>query len=135
MILDSTVLVDMLRDKSGECRARLRQFLRGSEYFLTRFTQLELLRGSRNEAEWTELASYINDQYYVETSDQTWSRAARIYFELRKRGQTVRSMIDCCIAQLAIEHDLTLIHNDRDFEIVAGVRPLRHVRLDLKAAP
>jgi hypothetical protein len=133
MILDSTVLVDTLRDKSGQCRARLRDFLRRNEYFLTRFTQLELLRGSRNEAEWTELASYVNDQYYVETTDRTWPRAARIYFELRKRGQTVRSMIDCCIAQLAIENDLTLIHNDRDFDIVAGVRPLRHVRLDLKA--
>jgi predicted nucleic acid-binding protein len=132
MILDSTVLVDMLRDKSGQCRARLLAFLRGNEYFLTRFTQLELLRGTRNEAEWTELASYVNDQYYVEATDRTWPRAARIYFELRKRGQTVRSMIDCCIAQLAIENDLTLIHNDRDFDILAGVRPLRHVRLDLK---
>ncbi|WP_410503742.1 hypothetical protein [Leptolyngbya sp. 7M] len=40
----------------------------------------------------------------------------------------VRSPIDCCIAQAALEHDLLLIHNDRDFETIAQVRSLQHFR-------
>jgi hypothetical protein len=41
-------------------------------------------------------------------------------------------MLDCCIAQLAIEHRMTLIHDDNDFETIARVRALRHRRLQLQ---
>jgi len=44
---------------------------------------------------------------------------------------TVRSTIDCLIAQVCVEHDATLLHNDRDFERIASVVPLKHLRLDL----
>ena len=36
--------------------------------------------------------------------------------------------MDCCIAQAALENDLLLIHNDRDFETIAQVRSLQHLR-------
>jgi predicted nucleic acid-binding protein len=58
-----------------------------------------------------------------------WSDAARIFFDLRRRGRTVRSSIDCCIAQIAIENDVLLLHRDRDFEVIAELRPLRQQRL------
>ena len=57
------------------------------------------------------------------------AEAARIDFELRRRGKTVRSPIDCCIAQIALDHDVLLLHRDRDFEVIAGVRPLREQHL------
>jgi len=41
---------------------------------------------------------------------------------LRRAGKTVRSPIDCCIAQLALENQLMLVHNDRDFEVIAELR-------------
>jgi len=50
--------------------------------------------------------------------------AARIYYDLQRQELTVRSSIDCCIAQIAIENQLTLIHNDRDFETIQQVRSL-----------
>ena len=34
-------------------------------------------------------------------------------------------LVDCLIAQVAMEHDLFLLHNDRDFEAMARVIPLR----------
>lgn len=43
-----------------------------------------------------------------------------------RKGLTVRSPIDCCIAQAALENNLLLIHNDRDFETIAQVRLLQH---------
>jgi predicted nucleic acid-binding protein len=33
------------------------------------------------------------------------------------------------VAQLAIEHDLLLLHRDPDFEVIAEVRSLRQRRL------
>jgi len=37
----------------------------------------------------------------------------------------VRSPVDCCIAQLALESGALPLQRDRDFEVVAQVRPLR----------
>ena len=55
----------------------------------------------------------------------TYREAARIYYDCRRRGLTLRSTVDCFIAQLAIEVDGVLLHNDGDFESIAQVRPLR----------
>jgi predicted nucleic acid-binding protein len=64
----------------------------------------------------------------------SWEQAARINFELKRKGQIVRSNADCLIAQIALENGVELIHNDRDFDLIATIRPLKHLRLDLKAA-
>jgi len=42
-----------------------------------------------------------------------------------KKGLTVRSTVDLLIAQTAIEHNAILLHNDRDFEAIATVSPLK----------
>lgn len=131
MILDSTVLVDVLRDKSGRASAKLKQALGGNDYALTRWTQVELLRGAVDEGQWERLSIHLQGEDYVEASHETWAAAARIYLDLKRKGKTVRSLIDCCIAQLALEHDRTLLHNDRDFETIATVRRLRHRRVSL----
>ena len=55
----------------------------------------------------------------TEISNTGWISAARIYYDLRRRGFTVRSPIDCCIAQVALANDFLLIHNDQDFETIA----------------
>lgn len=71
------------------------------------------------------MVSYLDSQDYLEANTETWREAARIYFDLRRQGRTVRSPIDCCIAQLALEHDVLLIHRDRDFETIAEIHALR----------
>jgi len=90
---------------------------------------LELLQGARDEREWNLLREYLEVQQYLECRPTSWADAARIFFDLRRRGKTVRSPIDCCIAQLAIEHDVLLLHRDRDFEVIAEVAPLSQRRL------
>lgn len=45
--------------------------------------------------------------------------------ECRKQGITIRSTIDCLIAQTAIEHDLLLLHRDNDFSAMSKIVPLK----------
>ena len=52
-------------------------------------------------------------------------QAARIYYDCRRRGLTIRSTIDCYIAQLALDHDLAVLHDDRHYEAIRRVRPLK----------
>ncbi|MFM7910147.1 MAG: PIN domain nuclease [Microcystis sp.] len=128
LLIDTSVWISVFRDRSGQVRQQLETLIANREILLTRFTQLELLQGSLNEQEWTILSTYLEVQDYVELRPSSWQAAARIYYDLRRQGLTVRSPIDCCIAQVALENDLLLIHNGRDFETIAQVRSLQNLR-------
>jgi predicted nucleic acid-binding protein len=128
LLIDTSVWIGVFRDRSGQVRQQLETLIADREVLLTRFTQLELLQGSLNEQEWNLLSTYLETQDYVELTIHSWQATARIYYDLRRTGLTVRSPIDCCIAQAALENNLLLIHNDRDFETIAQVRSLQQLR-------
>jgi len=127
-LIDTSVWINVFRDRTGAVRQSLEVIINNESIFLSRFTQMELLQGCRDDREWTLLETYLQDQDYIEPTPNTWIAAARIYYDLQRQGLTVRSSIDCCIAQLAIEHQLILIHNDRDFETIQRVTMLNGLR-------
>lgn len=115
----------MYRDRSGELGRKVEEATQGERPLFARAIAAEILQGCADETEWRLVSEHLADQTYVEMNAGTWTEAARIYFDLRRAGSTVRSTLDCCIAQLAVEHDAGLFHCDRDFERIATVRPLR----------
>ena len=129
ILVDTSVWIEVLGDRFGAKREKFEKALDGDDAVLTRFNQLELLQGARDEREWSLLSDYLADQDYLEAGSDSWASAARIYFELRRLGKTVRSPIDCCIAQIAMEHEVLMLHRDRDFETIAEARPLRQLWL------
>ena len=68
---------------------------------------------------------YFGGQRFYTFADATRSHAsaARIYLDCRQSGVTVRSTVDCLIAQCAIESGLVLLHHDVDFKRIAHVVP------------
>jgi len=130
IIVDTSVWIEVLRDRTGEVVQSFRRKISGEVYVLTRFAQLELLQGARDEYEWQRLENYLSTQFYIEAIGETWGEAARIYYELRKTGITINSPIDCCIAQIAIENHAFLLHKDQDFERITKIRPLDTLLFD-----
>ena len=128
VLIDTSVWVGVFRDRTGMAAERVSSIVGSDQIALMRFSQLEWLQGAADESEWTTLSGCLADQDHIEADAETWRHAARIYYELRRRGRTVRSAIDCCIAQLAIEHKALLLHDDRDFEAIAEIRPLQAQR-------
>ena len=124
MLVDTSVWIDVLRDKTGKIVEAFRARVAEGICVLSRFTQLELLQGMRHERKWNRLDEYLSTQYYLEATENTWREAARVFFELRTKGITLNSSVDTCIAQIAIEAGAVLLHRDRDFERVARIRPL-----------
>jgi hypothetical protein len=125
ILVDTSVWVAVLRDKTGRVVAAFERFVGTDLVVLSRFNQLELLQGAKDAKEWQLLEDYLTTQIYLEAAADTWREAARIYFDLRRRGIGISSPVDCCIAQIAMESDALLLHRDRDFERVAKVRKLR----------
>ncbi len=132
ILIDTSVWVEVLRDKTGRMVKEFRERVGDEIIAFSRFTQFELLQGAKNEQEWRQLDAYLTTQYYLETTADTWRDAARVYFELRKRGITINSPVDCCIAQIAIETQVLLLHRDKDFERIARIRPLAAERFKLR---
>lgn len=132
ILVDTSVWIDVLRDRTGRTVDRFREKIGAEHCVFCRFTQLELLQGAKDEKEWIQLDEYLSTQLYIEATERTWRESARIYFELRRKGVTLNSPVDCCIAQIAIESEIPLLHRNEDFEHIARIRPLAVVRFYYK---
>jgi len=95
---------------------------------LNRLILMEILQGSTNQATFDRLQSYFSNQRLYQYKDATsYASAAKIYFDCRRQGITVRSSIDCLIAECAIENNVILLHNDKDYKHIARIVPtLQH---------
>lgn len=92
ILIDTSIWIQVFRDKQGLEAQRIQEWINGRKIVLTRFIQLELLQGCRDENEWHTLSSYLEGQSYIEPKPSTWQAAARLYFDLRRQGLTVRSL-------------------------------------------
>lgn len=131
IVVDTSVLIDFFRGLDTPAVRRLARLDEGAAPFaIPGICCQELLQGAKDEEEWALLADYLGTQRILHAEEpwRTHVEAARIYFDLRHRGITVRSTIDCWIAQLALELGATLLHDDDDFEAIARVRELDATR-------
>lgn len=86
---------------------------------------MELLAGTRSGGERSRLrARLIGLPRLTLRGLADFESAAELYRTCRGRGVTVRKLMDCLIAAVAIRENATVLHNDRDFDVLA-----RHTRL------
>lgn len=124
ILVDTSILIDFLRGGRNLGVARFDEILeRRLPYGITQFTYQEILQGAASEKEFRLLQTYLDTLvfYGLKEGLKSFSAAARIYFRCRQKGVTVRSAVDCLIAQVAIEQGLQLLHHDVDFTRMATV--------------
>jgi predicted nucleic acid-binding protein len=131
-MIDTSCFIAAFRDRTGRASATVSAARGDQNEVFSRFVAMEILRGSSNDNDWARYEHYLAGQLYVDFKDEDYTHAARIFVDCRRAGFTPRSTIDCCIAQQAIRHDLTLLHDDNDYERIARVAPLRQVRVRLQ---
>lgn len=132
VLVDSSVLIDFFRGRDTPAVRRLAELEAGGEanWALPFVCFQEILQGARDEREWKLLRRTLESQEIVGPREAlaVHLEAARIFFDCRRKGLTVRSSTDCLIAALALERDLALLHDDADFDAIGRVRPLRALR-------
>ena len=122
ILVDTSVLIGFLKGQINEKIQLFDQVLsRNIDFGFSSYTFQEVLQGARNEKEYKQLRDYLSTQiiYFLPEKTATYEKAARLYFDLRRKGITPRSTIDVLIALTAIENNLLLLHNDRDFDLMA----------------
>lgn len=125
-LIDTSVWIDYFREEDTEATALFSEVLDyGYPFGITPEIYQEVLQGAASEEDFEKLAEYLGTQKFYRAEDQikSYREAARMYFDCRRNGVTIRSTIDCIIAQISIEHGLLLLHNDRDFQHMARVVP------------
>ena len=128
ILVDASVLIDFLKGRPGPAVDRFVEVLdRGIPFGLSPITVLEVLQGAATENDFDALRDYLESQTIFELRGglDSYVAAAKIFFDLRRRGKTAGSSIDCLIAQTAVEHGLHLLHNDSDFDRIAEVSALK----------
>jgi len=119
-IVDTTVWIDFFQGKNTPETGILEQMLTaGEDICICGVILTEVLQGIRDDADYSKIASRFEAFLFLPMHHQTFVRAAQMYRKLRSRGTTIRNAVDCMIAAVAIEHDIPLLHHDRDFGRIA----------------
>jgi predicted nucleic acid-binding protein len=118
LMVDSSVWIDHFLGDVTPSVARLREALRlGQPNILVGDLVLhEVLRGFRGDAEFRRAAALLGQLPGENLCNEDRAvRAADRYRQLRKRGVTIRSTLDCLIASWCIDEAVPLLADDRDF--------------------
>jgi predicted nucleic acid-binding protein len=122
VLVDTSVWVDLINGHESPEAAALADLLAGEDDICTcGVVVAEVLQGLRRPRGYARVRDGFADLTFLEPSGMAlYVRAAEIFRALRKRGQTVRSTIDCVIAAIAEEHRCHLLARDRDLREIAA---------------
>lgn len=126
VLVDTSVWIDYLRGTPTAANEAVDTVLSaGQPFAITGVIYQEVLQGADSPETFARLAEYFGTQRFCHPADpiRTYAGAADLYGRCRRAGITIRSTIHCLIAQLAIEHELLLLHNDRDYLHIKQVAP------------
>ena len=122
ILVDTSVLIDLFKGEANSAVDHLHSIIRQQVPFgITSVIYQEVLQGAKTEKEFNSLHEYLSTQRFFHPKDplSSYAAAADIYYSCRRKGVTIRSTIDCLIAQIALEHKLLLLHSDKDFTAMA----------------
>lgn len=127
MLVDTSVWIDFFNGHESKQVERLACAIAESEPISVPGVVLtEILLGLKYDAEAERISSLLNAfDAVAEPTRSDYIEAARIYRLCRAKGFTIRSTIDCLIAQLCLRDGMALLTKDRDFKAIADCLPLQ----------
>lgn len=127
MIFDTSVWIDFSKGKVTSKSELLRDRLYNNfNVSICPSILQEVLQGCSSTSQFIKLRERLLALELLESNEYMISiKAAQMYFQLRKKGITIRKPNDCIIAIYALEFDIQLVHNDKDFDEIAKIFPLK----------
>ena len=80
--------------------------------------RMEVLAGARDEAHLRQLRGLLARATVLPTGTADYESAAALYRACRRRGETVRKLVDCLIAAVAVRESVPILHADADFAVL-----------------
>ncbi|GMO11366.1 MAG: PIN domain nuclease [Treponemataceae bacterium] len=124
IIVDTSILIGYFKGKDEPPYNKMDYIIDNDiPYGIDKHIYLELLQGARDKSEYNILEEYLNTLpfYELRYGKQSYENAALMNIKCRENGITIRSTIDLIIAEIAIENNLSILHDDSDFTYMAKV--------------
>ncbi|MFP5072885.1 PIN domain nuclease [Pseudonocardia nantongensis] len=125
-LVDSSAWIEYLRATGSPANAEVRRLLRTEpeRVATTEPVIMELLAGASDAAVFDKLATLTSGLRQLSLTPMVdFHTAATAYRSARTGGRTVRKLLDCVIAAVAVRTGAVLVHRDRDFDELAEVLP------------
>lgn len=128
VLVDTSAWIESFRHRS---RLRIDEIVDFDDVVTCLPVVQEVLQGFRDERAYQIARESMLALPIVESPLRVavFEEAAALYRNARRAGLTLRSGVDCLIAACAIRHGLTVLHHDRDFDLLARVAPLESRRV------
>lgn len=123
ILIDTSAWVEFLRDTGSPVCKRVDALL-ARRIATCDPVRMELLAGARDDGHLQSLRRLLARAHALPTGPAEYEAAAALYRACRRNGETVRKLIDCLIAAVAIRGDVAVLHADSDFETLARHTPL-----------
>ncbi|UCH92546.1 MAG: PIN domain nuclease [Candidatus Aminicenantes bacterium] len=124
ILVDSSVWADFFNGYPSPEEIKLKTLLdTRADIAITGIIASEVLSGFKDEKTFEEVKDTFLQLPQTQINLNSHILAAKMYRNLRSKGITIRSIIDCLIAIIAIEDNLLLLHKDRDFEMIGKHYP------------
>ncbi len=128
IVVDSSVWIDYFRGSDSREIDFLDSVLAGEFIVVGDLILAEVLQGFVTERDFQAARqSLAQFEFAAMVGHDIALAGARNYRRLRGEGVTVRKTIDVLIATFCIENGHTLLHRDRDFDVIADHLPLRTI--------
>lgn len=123
VLVDTSVWIEVFRKPS---RVRLAELVEFDDVVTCLPVVQEVLQGFDDERHYRAAREAMWALPIVESpvGQALVEEAVDLYRRARRTGLTVRSGVDCLIAACALRHNLTVLHQDRDFPALARVSRL-----------
>lgn len=122
-LIDTSAWVEFLRDTGSVVCARVDALL-DDDVATCDPVRMEVLAGARDDRHLDQLRRLLARAATLPTGSTDYEQAAVLYRTCRRNGETVRKLIDCLIAAVAIRDGFAMLHADSDFDVLARHSPL-----------
>ena len=123
ILIDTSAWIEFLRDTGSPVCLLVDEVL-SEEIAICDAVRMEVLAGARDEFHLMDLRRLLARAVMLPTDPTDYEDAAALYRRCRRQGETVRKLIDCLIASVAMSAGASVLHQDADFDVLA-----RHVGL------
>jgi predicted nucleic acid-binding protein len=118
ILIDTSAWVEFLRDTGSEVCDAVDRLLDGDIANCDAIS-MEVLAGARSEHHLAQLRGLLARATSLPIVASDYDHAAALYRTCRRNGETVRKLIDCLIAAVAIRAAVPILHADADFAALA----------------
>jgi len=129
VLVDTSAWVDFFNGHpSPEAEALTRLIREEADVLTCGVVVAEVLQGLKKLKTLAQIEQHFLDmEWLTPIEPETYIEAASLFRQLRSKGVTIRSTIDCIIAKLADENDVLLLSKDRDLRLIieSGLLNLR----------